>query len=60
MYIQWEKAASNVLFAKNSQERTGAHPAYFKWGEGSFEKKNSIPHSGVDPENFGGGDALLN
>ena len=32
---------------------SGAHPAYFKGGE--VLKKNSIPHSGADPENFGGG-----
>ena len=35
----------------------GAHPAYFK---GGVLKKNSIPHLGADPENFGGGDKILN
>ena len=38
--------------------RSGAHPAYFKGGEGS--EKNLILHSEADSENFGGVDEILN
>ena len=37
---------------KNAAIAAGAHPANFKEG---VLKRNLIPHSGADPDNFGGG-----
>ena len=38
-------------------QTAGEHPENLK---GGVLKKNSISHSGADPENFGGGDKILN
>ena len=50
-----KKLLNEILYADNLAP--GTHPANFK---GGGSKKFSNPHSGVDPENFGGGGKILN
>ena len=45
---------ADTFLHEDQHNQPGAHPAYFN-GEGS-KKKNSIPHSGADLENFDRGE----